>query len=100
MMIRCMCRLGKERQMSLSINVGWGMEKKEDMVRRDIFCLNKELKLTGQVSFRNSNLTLKEDQEEVLPLLKTDNRKLSEAVMAAHFPTHEHSHKCVNVHTP
>lgn len=60
-----------------------------------------EVNLTGRVSFRNSTLTLKEDHEEVPPLLQTDNRRLSEAVMATHFPTHAHSHKHnISVHTP
>ena len=46
--------------------------------------------MTGRVSFRNSSLTLKEDQEEVPPLLWTKDGRLSGAVMATHSHTHTH----------
>lgn len=48
--------------------------------------------MTGRVSFRNSSLTLKEDQEEVPTLLWTKEGGLSGAVMATHLQTHTHSH--------
>lgn len=63
-----------------------------EKVKRDILCLNKEVKLTGRVSFRNQKLqlTLKEHQEEVPTLLWTKDGRLSGAVMAAHLQTHTH----------
>ena len=63
------------------------------------FCLNKEVKLTGRVSFRNSTLTLKKNQKQVPPLLWTENGRISGALMATHFPTHiqPHTH-AVSVH--
>lgn len=65
-------------------------------VKRDILCLNKELKLTGRVSFRNSGLTLKDNQEKAPILLWTEEGGLSGAIMATH--THPHTHT-VNAHT-
>ena len=54
--------------------------------------------MTERVSFRNSNLTLKEDQEEVPTLLWTKEGGLSGAVMATHSQTHTHTHT-VDAHT-
>lgn len=59
-----------------------------EKVKRGILCLNKEVKLTGWVSFRNSTLTLKEEQEEFPPLLQKDDRRLSEAVIDTHLHTY------------
>lgn len=56
--------------------------------------------MTGRVSFRNSSLTLKEDQEEVPTLLWSKDGRLSGAVMATHLQTYTHPHThTVHAHT-
>lgn len=69
-----------------------------EKVKRDILCLNKEVRLTGRVSFRNSSVTLKEDQEEVPTLVWTKDGGLSGAVMATHLHTHTLTYsKCTHL---
>ncbi len=48
--------------------------------------------MTGRVSFRNSSLTLKEDQEEVPTLLWSKDGRLSGAIMVTHLQTYTHPH--------
>lgn len=56
--------------------------------------------MTGRVSFRNSSLTLKDNQKEVPTLLWTKEGGLSGAIMAAHSQTHTRPHThTVNAHT-
>lgn len=54
--------------------------------------------MTGRVSFRNSRLTLKEDQEEVPTRLWTKEGGLSGTFMATHLQIHTHTYT-VNAHT-
>lgn len=75
----------------------WGEDGEAgEKVKRDIVCLNKEVKLTGRVSMKDSCLTLKEDQDEVATLLWTKDGRLSGAIMATHLHTHKY---CKSTHT-